>query len=290
MILTTILTKIANNMKIVLISALLIVLALLLHQCNKTSEAVNKLNDTIEIANANLKGMKDSTIQLSLTREQLKEYDTKLSTLVSYSDSLIKLLDKKNKVIEILNIRPKASTSERAVANHAQNTSPVIIKDTNNITKKYAFDWKVDDSVKSFSGTTSVYLVKNKDTLNIISDSTKIRNFKLNFDMVIIKYDDDLQKLTKYKITPYLTDNNGGVHEISDNELSFTFRGIELLDRPWNPNVIRSKLPGKKMKFKGLWGVGMNPIGVSVIGRNNVLSLSYGPSITFGYFLTLQKK
>ena len=272
----------------------MVVLALLFRQCNKTSLETAKLAQTTLIADANFKAIKDSTIQLQLTREQLKSYDVKLSNVVKFSDSLVKVLGTKNKTLNVLSIQPIVNNSVTVVKNQSRDFDPVVIpsliNDTNKIDKKYKFDWVVNDSIKSFSGTTSVYLVKNNDTLNIMSDSTKIKNFKLNFDMVIIKYDDGIQKVTKYKIVPYFTDTNGQMHELSDNQIKFNYRGIELLDKPWNPNVVTSLQPQKKLRFTGLWGIGMNPIGVSLITKNNILSLSYGPSISVGYFLTLQKR
>lgn len=276
-------TKIKNflsNTRNLLIIALLIIAPLYLRQCSKTNEEEEKRKTAERIAEQNFKAMNDSTIQLKLTREQLAFTDKKLSQTVKEADSVIRALGhKKDKVREVIRVQPVIVEKNSEVTNNVR-------KDSTDSTK-YNLDFKISDSIKSFNGVSSFLVKKTDSGFSISPDSTKIKDFKLNFDMVVVKYEDYKDKVTKYKILPHYIDSAGNTHLLSENQIKFNIRGVELLDKPFQENK-----PGPKTKTRlvGAWGLGLNPIGLGPVVRNSVLKLGYTPSISFGYFLTFRKK
>lgn len=271
--------KIKLNAATIFIALLLLLSVLLGRQCNKTSELQKKIAQTEQIANQNMKAMGDSTIQLKMTRQQLIEADSALNSVV---DKVDKTLAKTDKLTEVIRVRPVIGKPDTDTKNE--------VKQDNTDSTKYSLDFVVNDSIKSFNGSSYFYVNNLNNKLTILPDATKITNFKLNFDMVVAKYDDLKNKVTKYKIVPYYVDSDGAMHTISEEQLKFNFRGVELLDKPWTENVPSFSGPSKKSRLVGQWGLGINPVGFGPVVKDGVIKLGYAPSISFGYFLTFTKK
>jgi hypothetical protein len=270
-----------KNPTTLLVIALLIMSALFLQQCQSTRNEEAKRKEMERIANQNLLAMNDSTVQLKMTREQLAKADKELAARVSQIDSLTKALgNKKDKVREVIVVKTEIVHDSANVANTAR-------KDSTDSTK-YHLDFAVNDSVKSFIGTSSFHVKKEGNNISIKGDTTRIRDFRLNFDIVVVKYEDPVAKVTRYRIVPQVMDSAGQPHILSENQVKFSFRGAELLDRPWQENVP----PGQKKKWRltGAWGVGLNPISVYPVVTKNTVRLGYAPSVSFGYFITFMKR
>jgi hypothetical protein len=276
-------SEILKDMRLWLIALVLLFGGLFLYQYNQTKEAKSKLVQAERIAEQNLKAMGDSSIQLKLTREQLAYTDSGLAASVKMSDSLIRAGgSKKDKVMEVIVAKPIIVEKDVQVNNN--------VRQDKTDSSKYSLDFMVADSVKSFKGASSFFLRKTDSGYVIVGDSTKITDFRLNFDFTLIKYDDAVNKVTRYKIVPSYIDSAGRSTVISESKIKFTFRGVELLDKPWSENVNSPLAPKKKLRLTGAWGIGLNPIGIAPVVKDGQLKLGYIPSISFGYFITLQKK
>lgn len=274
---------ISKNVTLFLIILCMAFMALFLQQCGKTKAAQAQTHQVTNIANENLKAMKDSSIQLKLTRTQLADADQNLSAKVKLMDSLIKAqYGKKDQVVEVIQGAPVVVQRDMKVNNFVRvdPTDPA----------KHILTFAVDDSVKSFDVAAAFYINKKDSTIYVLPGSTDINNFKLNFEFAVVKYDDPLAKVTKYKIVPLYTDKSGKTSIISDKTLVFNFRGVDLLDRPWELNNNDPAEVKKKLRVVGRWGLGLNPIGVGPIMNGNGIKFGYSPSISIGYFLTLEKR
>lgn len=269
------------DLKVWLLIACLVFLSMFLQQCNKTRNIKQDLIEAQRIADQNLKAMSDSAVQLKMTRKQLAEADSTLSATVIEADRIIRELgSKKDKVREVVRTKIIIKTDSASVKND------VAVDPTNS--SKYNLVFSVNDSIKSFNGVSSFYVNKIDNDISIKGDSTKIKNFKLNFELVLIKYDDASQKVTKYKIIPYYITSTGAMVPLSENQIKLNYRGVELLDQPWKENTPGQIGVKKKLRLEGTWGLGVNPIGVGLDLNNG--KIRYTPSISVGYFITLKKK
>lgn len=263
-----------RNIKVLLVILIFILMGFCLHQCKQTTEYKERYKTAVLIAEGNLAGMKDSSIQLKMTRDQIKMLDSNLFVLIQKTDSLQKA---KTQIITIT--KPIYLPVDFKLVNHLKYDT---IKDS------YGLVFNTSDSVRTFGGTSWFKLNRKDNNINILPDSTEINNFRLNFAMVISQYVDATTKYTKTKITPYHIDSTGKVtNPISEKTLKFDFRNIELLDKPY----VETK-PVKKTKYTLVsgWGLTVSPLGLGITSQNGVLITKYTPNISLSYCILLRKK
>ena len=268
---------IIKNFKVILVSLVFILMCLYLQQCKNTAEYKEKFNTAVKIADGNLAAMKDSSIQLKMTRDQIKTMDSNLFVLIEKTDSL---QEAKSKTITIT--KPVYIPIDVKFVNHLKYDSTK---------SRYGLAFKTEDSVRSFDGVSWFKLDRTNNDVDILPDSTDINNFRFNFAMVISQYQDPITKYTKAKITPYHIDTAGNVtNAISENKLKFDFRNIEILDKPYVENTPGNQTKQSKYKVVTGWGLSISPFGVGLITHDNILMIKYAPNISLSYCILLKKR
>jgi len=263
---------ILKNIKLIMFGLIILLAAFSLHQCNKTKEYKDKFKIATHIADQNLAAITDSSIQLKLTKKQLQSLDSQLYRTLNKVDSLQGAKSK-----EITVVKPVYVPVDVSVINKLRYDS---------ITKKYGLDFKSIDSVRTIGGTSWFMVNKDGNNINILPDSTLIKDFKFNFTFVVSQYEDKVTKFTRTKITPFYVDSFGKMgNQISEKQIRFDFRNVEILDKPWQENVTPSQGKGK-YKLQSGWGLFLAPLGVGY-SNNKII---YTPNISFGYYITLRKK
>ena len=263
---------ILKNIKLVMFGLIILFAAISLQQCNKAKEIKDKLAVTTHMADQNLAAIKDSSIQLQLTKQQLAMVDSHLYITLNKVDSL-----QNAKSTQITVIQPKYIPVDVAIINKLRYDS---------ITHKYGLDFNSIDSVRTIQGTSWFKVNRDNKNINILPDSTNIDKFKFNFAFVVSKYDDKKTKFTRTKITPFYLDSLGHMgNEISEKQIKFDFRNVEILDKAWQQNP-PPNTPKPKLRLESGWGLSLNPLGVGM----NSNKFIYTPNISFGYYITLRKK
>lgn len=260
----------------ILIIVLLVILsAITLQQCNKAKQAEQESKTAKHIASQNLAALKDSTIQLRLTRDQLKDVDTQLSVAVDKMDSIIK-------------------TKSRVVTKTEFFYVPTVVTTESDLNydssrKSYGLSFKSIDQVRTIGGTSYFKMVKIGDSLSLAADSTKITDFSLNFSLVCSEYLDPVTKFTKVKIVPFeLNPDNTLGNPIPETVLKLKFRNVELLEKPFTPNTPIDVKPAKRKIHTG-WAVTVNPLAVGLYSYKGDVRYGWTPNIGFGYYITIRK-
>lgn len=272
-----VINAIVKNFKVILVALVFVLMGLYIQQCKNTAEYKSKYNTAVTIAEGNLAAIKDSSIQLKMTRDQLRTLDSNLYNLVQKNDSLLKV---KSQVVTVT--KPVYVPVDVKFVNHLKY-------DTCN--DRYGLAFNASDSVRTFDGTSWFKLSRTNNNIDINPDSTDINNFKFNFAMVVSQYKDETTKFTKAKITPYYIDSLGRTtNPISDKLLKFDVRNIEILDKPYtevNPNE-----PPKQSKYKVVtgWGLSFSPLGVGFVTDKGVIMAKYAPNISLSYCILLKKR
>lgn len=267
---------IIKNFKIILVALVFVLMALYLQQCKNTAEYKQKFNTAVTIAEGNLAAIKDSSIQLKMTRDQLKTLDSNLYTVIEKNDSLQKA---KSKTITIT--KPIYIPVDVKFVNHLKYDS---------VKGSYGLAFKTQDSVRSFDGVSWFKLNRLDNNVDISPDSTDINNFKFNFAMVISQYQDAKTKYTKAKITPFYLDTAGNItNPISEKTLKFDFRNIEILDKPYVENTPDNNIKQSKYKVVTGWGLTVSPFGLGFVTHNGVITAKYAPNISLSYCILLKK-
>jgi len=271
----TLINLLLKNIKVIMVVVMVALFALLLQQCNKAKQMENKFNEATHIADQNLAAMKDSTIQLKMTKEQLATVDSELFKIVDKVDSL-----QEAKTKQITVVKPQYVPVDMTVLNKLKYDS---------ISKKYGLEFHSWDSVRTIDGVSFFKINKNNDVLDISPDTTLIKNFGFNFTFVISQYEDPKNKFTRTKIVPFYVDSTGkATNPISEKMMKFNFRNAEILDKPWQEN--KPCPPPVKEKYHAGWGLCITPLAVGVVQQNNGINFKFTPSIGVGYFITFGKK
>lgn len=265
-----------KNMKLILIGVVVFLFILLQQQCNKTKEAKAQLKQTTHIADQNLAAISDSSIQLKLTSKQLASVDSQLYLAHKKIDSLYNIKSKQITLTKIQYVPENVTLSNNLIFDKDKGL--------------YGLHFTSFDSVRSFNGVSKFKIVKNNNTFDVIPDSTDIKNFKLNFDLVISQYEDSKTKFTRTKIVPYYVDSNGRlIAPISDQLLQINFRNAEILDKPWTENKPANQ-PKTKTRLASGWALTISPLAVGVYPAGNSMKFGYTPNIGISYYITLRKK
>jgi hypothetical protein len=265
-----ILDTIKKNIQLIAGALMVLFLCLWLQQCSVTNNIKNQLNTTKHIAEQNMAALKDRSIQLRVTKEQLANVDSNLHQALVKIDSISNI---KSEVITIT--RPIYLGRDVVVPNDLMIDIP---------NKAYGLKFHSEDPVRTINGISWFKLDTTNKTITVVPKNTDINDFKLNFSLVISQYEDRTTNYTRTKIVPFNVNNDGSLGEpISDSLLKIDFRNAEILDKPFTPNV--QPTPGvKKSKIKTGWGVSLNPVGIGVNNGKFIVT----PNISFGYYITLR--
>lgn len=242
-------------------------------QCQSTKFAKAETKAVKQIADNNIKALKDSSILLMVTREQLAVIDKNLSKVTHELDSL----KKHPKTVVI--IKPIYLLKDVKAAN-------TLVHDSLDLTK-YGLAFNSWDSVRTIEGTSWFKIIKTADSAALLKpDTTVIHNFSLNFGLSVAKYDDKENKMTRINVTPYYVNEQGDyTNPISPNLLKVQFRGADLFDVPYVPNNIPCPTQ-KKYSVKGGFTASLNLIGYGYLPAANKAGI-VAPSVNLGYGFTL---
>ena len=274
MLFTEIIEYVTKNFKIIATVVVMLLFIALLQQISSRADYKSKFETAQKIGDENLAAIKDNSIQLKVTKSQLKTLDSNLFIALNKNDSLLKI---KSKVITI--IKPVYIPTESSFINDLKFDTP---------SKRYGLTFNTVDSIKMFNGITWFKLIKTDSGYHILPDSTEISNFKFNFVMVTSQYDDPKTKLTKAKITPYYIDSMGNLgNPISEKIIKFDFRNIEILDKPYVENVpINSDTKKSKYRVITGWGLSLSPLAIGMTTHG----WGYTPNIGISYCILLNKR
>lgn len=242
--------------KEVLIGIIFILLIIFsIKQCETKNKYKSELETKEKIFNQNLQALNDSTIQLQLTRDQLKIVDKSLSNALYLVDSLNNI---KTQTITI--IKPEYLIRDVSILNK-------LIYDS--IQNKYGLNFNSIDLVRTIEGSSWFKIDRKDSILKILPDTTKINYFNLNFTLVVSQYEDNETKYIRTKITPFNVKSNGELGEvIPETMLKLNFRNAEILDKPFTPNIN----PINEKKIKTGFGLSISP-----------LAFGFYPTSTGGY-------
>lgn len=252
---------------------MIIISSLFIIEYNANKDLKDKLKETTQIANQNLAAASDSSVKLELTKNQLRTYDYRLYRASVMNDSILK-------------IKSKTVTVSVPIYIPIETSNPNKLG-YDSLRKKYNLTFTSKDSVRTFSGISyfSVNRLKN-DSISILSDTTKIENFKFNFALVLSQYIDTKTNFTKNKIIPYFVDSTGNLtNQISENLIKFDIRGVDLLDKEYTKPVEKTK-----RRLVSKWGLTLSPIAVGLMPTTNGFKLGYVPNIGISYIITLGRK
>jgi hypothetical protein len=245
-------------------------LCLWLQQCNVTKDMKNQLATTQHIAEQNIAALADNTIQLRVTKEQLANVDSYMHEALVKIDSLG---DIKSTTITVTN--PVYVGKDVVVPNNLLIDTPK---------QSYGLQFTSEDAVRTINGVSWFKFDTNKNSIVVTPENTDIKDFKLNFSLVISQYEDQITKYTRTKIIPFNVKSDGSLgDQIPESLLKINFRNAEILDKPFTPNK-PSEPTTSKGKFKSGWGVSLNPVGVGVSNGKFIVT----PNISFGYYITLR--
>lgn len=255
----------------------ILTIVLFFNQCEQTKKAKQKLKDTEFIANQNMQALSDNTIQLKLTLDQLKFVDKSLYQATLKIDSLEKI---KSKVIT----KTEIQYLEKDIS--IENT---LIYDS--LRESYGLKFNNKDNLRTFTGT-SFFKIKNKNNeVKIESDSTIIKTFGVRFALVLSEYQDDINKYTRIKITPfYLSETNVLEGPISESLMKISYRNAELLDRPYTFNNDNPPTQTGSLKIKRGFALTINPFAFGLYPvQSGGYNIGWIPNIGVGYYITIQK-
>jgi hypothetical protein len=242
-------------------------------QCQSTKFAKAQTEAVKQIADNNIKALKDSSIVLMVTREQLAIIDKNLSKVTHELDSL----KKHPKTIVIT--KPVYIPKDVKAAN-------TLVHDSVDLTK-YGLAFNSWDSVRTIVGTSWFKIIPTDTAALVKPDTTVIHKFTLNFGLAIAKYDDKENKMTRLDVTPYYVNEQGEyTTPISPNLLKMQFRGADLLDVPYVPTDVPCPSAKHKYSLKGGFTASLNLIGYGYMPDANKAGV-IAPSVNLGYGFTL---
>jgi hypothetical protein len=256
---------------------MLLFIFLFFNQCGATRKAKAETEEAKLIADNNLKAMKDSTIVLKVTREQLALIDNNLSKVVRELDSL-----KKHPKTVII-IRPEYIPKDVITPNE-------LVRDSVDITR-YGLKFASFDSVRTIKGTSWFNVLDGPTSLEVKPNSTIINDFALNFGLVVAKYDDKENKMTRLSVQPYYVDNAGNYTKpISENMLKMHIRGADLLEVPYVDDTKPCPPPKHKYSIRSGFSVSVNLVGVGYTPFTTPTAMNWVmPSLGIGYSFVLIK-
>jgi hypothetical protein len=249
---------------------MILFLCLWLQQCNVTKDMKNQLATTQHIAEQNIAALADNSIQLRVTKDQLANVDSHMHQALTKIDSLA---DIRSTTITVT--KPIYVGKDVVVPNN-------LLVDT--LRQSYGLQFTSEDAVRTINGVSWFKFDTTKKSIIVVPENTDIKDFKLNFSLVISQYEDQVTKYTRTKIIPFKVKGDGSLgDEIPESLLKINFRNAEILDKPFTPNTPKEPTPNKS-KFKTGWALNLNPVG---LGINNG-KLIVTPNISFGYYITLR--
>ncbi len=266
-----------NNSKIMLLLLCLVLTSLWITQCQKTAEVQQENETIINTANQNLEALVgDQATQMKLTREQLKRVNEDMGAIL---DSVESLRGIQGKVKETVVTKIEYVPIEVKTPN-------TLVMDT--INGRYGLAFTDEDSVKTIEGISWFRVVDTVDNqVRIEPDSTNIKKFDFNFDLVISKYVDDSTGFTKYDITPFHVNSDGTLGgAISENLLKLNYRGVELINEPWKPLGTNTTTGGYK---RGGWAIHISPLSAGFMTNGKETMLGVGPTVGVSYVIKLGK-
>ena len=261
-----------KNIKVIIVVLLFLFVGLFIQQRQANVNLKEQLATTQHIASQNIDALKDSTIQLRVTKEQLGKIDTNLKNALNKIDSLGNI---KTKIITV--------TKPIYMGKDVIVSSTLLFDSLKNL---YGLKFNSEDVVRTINGSSWFKLDTNGKIITVVPGDTKINDFKLNFSLVISQYDDPITQYTRTKIMPFSVNSDGSLGDpISDSLLKISFRNAEILDKPFTPNKPTGVITEKKNFLKSGWCMSINPIGVGLQSNGKLIIT---PNISFGYYITLR--
>lgn len=222
-------------------------------QCDRAKRAEARTEEVQLIADNNIKALKDSTIMLKVTREQLGIIDKNLAKVAHELDSLKK--HPRTVVVTVPVYIPKDVT-----------TPNTLVRDKDDSTK-YGLAFNSVDSVRTIKGTSWFNLFQTDTKLEVKPANTVIHDFNLHFGLAFARYEDEKAKVSRISVEPWFINENGDfVKPISKNLLELKSRGAEVLDVPYVD--ISKPCPPPKHKYSIRSGFSLNV---------NLVSYGYTP-------------
>jgi hypothetical protein len=246
-------------------------------QCGATKAAKAETAEAKLIADNNLKALKDSTIVLKVTRGQLAYIDGNLAKLVKQMDSL-----KKNPstiiITEPVYIPKQVVTDNSLVRDSADST-------------RYGMRFKSVDSVRTIGAVSWFQAVDQYNKISIIPNNTIIDDFSLHFGLVIDKYEDVKNKMTRLSIVPYYINDCGEYTKpISGNLLHINSRGADLLNIPYKDDSKPCPPPKHKYSIRSGFSVSVNLVSYGYTPLATTPAFNWViPSVGIGYSFVLIK-
>ncbi len=266
----TIFDTIKKNIQFIGGALMILFLCLWLQQCSVTRDIKDQLATTQHIAEQNTAALADNAIQLRVTREQLANVDSHMHQALVKIDSLSNI---KSTMITVT--KPVYVGKDVVVPNNLLVDTP---------RQFYGLQFTSEDPVRTINGISWFKFDTTKKSIMVTPENTDIKDFKLNFSMVISQYEDQVTKYTRTKIVPFHVKSDGSLGDpIPESLLKINFRNAEILDKPFTPNKEPEPIV-KKSKLKTGWGINLNPVGVGI--NNGKLIVT--PNISFGYYITLR--
>lgn len=260
-----------NRMYIFFITFLLIT-TLLFRQCNETKRYKDEVVRVKSIAEQNIAALGDKEIQLKVTTDQLKIIDSSLYIAKQKIDSLTDIKSKEITKVEFEYLPKNVITSSKLVYDTTRNA--------------YGLVFNTDDLVRTIDGVSYFRIDSGDNNLVIFPDSTIIKNFSLNFSLVISQYDDPITKYTRTKIIPFYVNADQTLGQsIPESVLKLDFRNAEILDIPYQTKPLTSN---KRKRQDGI-ALTVNPLAIGVYSTPNGVRFGLTPNIGIGYYITFKK-
>lgn len=256
--------------------SMLLFIFLFFQQCGATRSAKAETEQAKLIADNNLKAMKDSTIILKMTREQLAMTDKNLSKVTRDLDSM-KQHPKVVYVIKPIYVPKDVTTSNELVRDPKDST-------------KYGLKFLSIDSVRTIGATSWFNATETETKVAITPRETIIDKFDFNFGLAISRYDDKKEKVTRLSVIPYHLDANGDFTKpISKQLLDMQYRGVELLEVPYKENPCPENAPPKhKYSLRSGFSLSINLLSVGYSPFTTPAAFNWAmPSLGVGYSFVL---
>jgi hypothetical protein len=244
-------------------------------QCSATKDAKAETVEAKLIADNNLKALKDSTIVLEVTKGQLSLIDNNLYNVVQELDNL------KKHPQTVVVVKPQYIPKLVVVDDS-------LIRDSKDSTK-YGLRFKSVDSVRTIGAVSWFNVYDNFNKLQLKGGKTDIDNFALNFGIIVDKYDDKANKMTRLSILPCFVDDAGNFGKpISKEMLNLKFRGADLLDVPYVDNTQPVVLPKHKYSLRSGFSFNVNLLSYGYTPFTSAPALNWMmPSLGIGYSFVL---
>lgn len=261
---------IKDNVQLIAGALMVLFFCLWLQQKSVTNDYKEQVKVSQHIAQQNIDALKDHSIQLQVTRDQLSKIDTNLAIALKKVDSLSHI-----KSTVITTVKPEYVGKDVIIPN-------TVVLDTPN--HMYGLKFNSSDQVRSVAGISWFKVDTNKRAIFISPGNTDFNHFDLNFTLVISQYQDSVAKYTRTKIVPFHVNNDGTLgNPISDSLLKISYRNAEILDKPFTLPAAPDETKHKR-KLQTGWGFSLNPVGVGINNGKAILT----PNISFGYYITLR--